>query len=155
MIFGVNIKNKAMSKFLLIIVFLFFSCNKIENQNTLSKGDIQYVKSLKILDDNETIYQFYSEFKIKYAGNFYSNKRIASYWIDKRDTKKNEISFAYYRDILKIDTIYNAGATYCPYFLVTTKNGNTFKVSVEGEKKEIKSFFEGALKEWRKRKIAL
>jgi hypothetical protein len=141
-----------MPKFLLIIVFLLFSCNKIENQNTLSKDDIKYLKSLKILDDDETIYQFYSEFKIKYTGNFFTNKRIASYWIDKRDSKKNEIAFAYYRDISKIDTIYKAGATYCPYFLVTTKNGNTFKVSVEGEKKEITAFFEGAIQEWKKSK---
>ncbi|OXA78253.1 hypothetical protein SAMN05444397_101222 [Flavobacterium aquidurense] len=141
-----------MPKFLFIIVFLFFSCNKIENHRTLSKEDIQYIKSLKILDDNETIYQFYSEFKIKYAGNFFTNKRLASYWIDKRDPTKNEIVFAYYRDISKIDTIYKAGATYCPYLLVTTKNGNTFKLNVEGKKKEIKLFFERAIQEWRKRK---
>ncbi len=141
-----------MPKFLLIIIFLFFSCNKIENHKTLSSDDIQYIKSLKILEDNETIYQFYSEFKIKYAGNFYTNKRIASYWIDKRDPRKNEIVFAYYRDISKIDTIYNAGATYCPYLLVTAKNGNTFQVSVEGQRKEIKLFFEHAIQEWRKRK---
>ncbi|MBF4463664.1 hypothetical protein [Flavobacterium sp. LC2016-12] len=134
------------------VLYLFFSCNKIENQSTLSKDDIQYIKSLKILDDNETIYRFYSNFKLKNAGNFFTDKRLASYWIDKRDQRKNEIVFAYYHDISKIDTVYKAGATYCPYLLVTAKNGSTFKVSVEGEKKEIKSFFERALQEWRKRK---
>ena len=26
------------------VLYLFFSCNKIENQSTLSKDDIQYIK---------------------------------------------------------------------------------------------------------------
>lgn len=142
-----------MSKYITIVILLFlFSCNKIENHKTLSQNDINRIKSLKILDNDEIIYQFYSEFKNEFAGNFYTNKRIASYWIDKRDAKKNKTNSAYYKDIIKIDTIYNSGLTYSPYILITTKDNKTFKVYVDGKKDEIKSFFENSLQEWRKRR---
>lgn len=142
-----------MGKNLIIIMFSFlFSCNSIETGNSLNSSDIQYIKQLGLLDDDETIYKFYSEFKKKNAGNFYTNKRIATYWIDERNKEKNEISYAFYNHIKRIDTIYNAGVTYSPYLAVKKIDGSTFKVSVDGKKEEIKSFFEGALKEWANRK---
>lgn len=59
------------------------------------------------------------------------------------------LNYAYYKEIAKIDTIFNAGATYAPYIVVTKTNGKTFKVSVDGDKKDIKAFFEGFIKEWK------
>ncbi|MDX6182722.1 hypothetical protein SGQ44_10040 [Flavobacterium sp. Fl-77] len=135
---------------LLFIIFLFSSCNKIENTSTLNQEDIHFIKSLKLLENGEKIYSFYSEFTNEKAGNFFTDKRIAKYWIDKRNSKRNGIDFAYYKDISKIDTVYNAGATYCPYLLITKTNGSSFKVSVDGEKEDVKIFFEDALREWRK-----
>lgn len=134
-----------------IILFAAFSCNKIETQQTLNQDDINFIKSLKLLDDNETIYRFYSESKNEIAGNFFTDQRIATYWIDQRNSTKDNINFAYYKDIAKIDTIFNAGLTYSPYILVTKRNGSKFKVSVDGKKNEIKSFFEDVLKEWRRK----
>jgi hypothetical protein len=129
-----------------------FSCNHIQTGDALSSADIQYIESLHLLDQNEKIYKFYSEYKKKVAGNFFTNKRIAKYWIDERDKNKNQISFAFYPDIKSIDTVYNAGATYSPYMLVTKTDGTQFKVSVNGKKEEIKSFFEDALAQWKQRK---
>ena len=77
---------------------------------------------------------------------------MASYWIDDRHKEDTKISFAYYRDIKSIDTVYFAGATYCPYMLVNKMDNSRFKVCVEGKKKQIKSFFEDALREWQLRK---
>lgn len=127
------------------------SCNKIETQQTLNQADIKFIKNLNLLEDKEVIYKFYSEYKKEYAGNFFTNRRVATYWIDKRDKTKNIIQFAYYDDIANMDTIYKVGLTYSPYILITKKKGDTFKVSVDGDKKEIKSFFEDVLAEWRKR----
>lgn len=132
------------------ILLLLFSCNQIESGNTLSKSDINYIKNLKLLDDDEKIYKFYSEYKKKVAGNFFTDKRIATYWIDARNAEKNEVAFAFYKDIASIDTVYNAGVTYSPYMLVTKRDSTQFKVSVDGEKEEIKSFFEDALREWKR-----
>ncbi len=135
---------------LALILLLIISCNKIENGKTLDKKDIEYNKSLKLLEVDETLYGFYSEFKNSVAGNFFTDQRIASYWIDERNSKKNIVKFAYYNEIIKIDTVYNVGATYCPYMLVTKANNSTFKVYVDGDKKEIIAFFEGAIQEWKK-----
>ncbi|MBE8726490.1 hypothetical protein [Flavobacterium hungaricum] len=136
--------------FNIIIVFLIlFSCNKIETGETLEKKDLDNIKSLKLLKDGEIIFGFYSEYKKSVAGSFFTNQRIASYWVDERNSKKNEINSAYYKEIVEIDTVFNAGATYTPYILVTKTNGKSFKVRVDGDKKEIKTFFEGAIRQWK------
>ena len=79
---------------------------------------------------------------------------MAKYWVDERDSSKNEISSAFYSEIKSIDTVYYAGATYCPYMLVTKTNGNKFKVCVEGKRNEIKAFFEEALQLWQSSRSA-
>src|SRR6202000_3276901 len=127
-----------------LILFFLLSCNRIETGSTLRKSDIEYIQKLNLLDPGETIYKFYSEFKKEKAGNFFTNKRIAMYWIDDSHKEKNEISFAFYPDIKSIDTIYNPGASYCPYMLVTRLDSTQFKVCVDGKREEIKSFFEEA-----------
>lgn len=129
-----------------------FSCKHIETGSSLSKSDIEYIQGLNLLDKNEKIYKFYSEYKKKVAGNFFTDKRVAKYWIDERDKEKNQIAFAFYKDIQSIDTVYNAGVTYSPYMLVTKTDSTTFKVSVNGKKEEIKSFFEDALNIWQQHK---
>lgn len=125
-----------MKKYYIVILALFtlISCNKIETNQTLDKEDIKYIKSLNLLTDGENIYKFYSEYKKDVAGNFYTDRRIATYWIDERNSKKNEINYAYYKEIKKIDTVFNTGVSYSPYILVTKTNGMTFKVSVDGDK---------------------
>lgn len=137
---------------IIAVVLLVISCNRIETESSLSEEDIAYIKSLKLLDDGEHIYKFYSEYKNEVAGNFFTNRRVATYWTDERNSKKNIKEYAYYKYIVKIDTVYKAGLTYSPYALVTKSNGHTFKLSVGGGKEQIKSFFEDMLKEWRKQK---
>ena len=134
---------------LFLILLIFLSCQRIETGNSLSDSDLKYIKSLHLLDTNEKLYKFYSEHTKKVAGNFFTDKRMAKYWIDERDSSKNEISSAYYSEIKSIDTVYYAGFTYCPYMLVTKKNGDNFKVCVEGKRNEIKAFFEEALQLWK------
>lgn len=79
-----------MKKYLIIILtmLLLISCNKIETNQTLDKEDLKYIKSLNLLSDGENIYKFYSEYKKNVAGNFFTDKRIATYWIDERNSKK-------------------------------------------------------------------
>jgi hypothetical protein len=147
---GKQQSNKYFMKQLQIIFMLsfLFSCNHIETGDSLGKSDIEYIEGLKLLDKGEKIYKFYSEFKKKNAGNFFTDRRVATYWIDNRDKEKNEISFAFYTNIKSIDTVYNVGATYSPYMLVTRLDSSHFNVSVNGKKEEIKSFFEDVLKQW-------
>jgi hypothetical protein len=68
-------------KYYLIIAIILFSCssNHIETADTLNKADIEYIQSLHLVDKDEKIYKFYSEYKKKVAGNFFTNKRIVKY----------------------------------------------------------------------------
>lgn len=133
----------------MFLAFLF-SCNKIENNKSLNQEDIKYIQNLKLLDKNEIIYKFYSENTKETAGNFFTNKRVATYWIDKRNSKNNKLEYAFYKDIIKIDTGKRAGATYCPYALITKNDNSKFEVSVDGSKEDIKSFFKDLLIIWKK-----
>lgn len=135
---------------LFALMILFAACrNKIETSNTLTKQDFDRLYALNLLDKNEQLYKFYSEFKKSVAGNFFTNKRLASYWLDEHDKSKNKIEFAFYKDIVKIDTVYFAGLTYCPYLLITRNDNSSFKVCVEGKKQEITEFFNDAIDKWK------
>jgi len=115
----------------------------------LKQQDFDRLHFLNLLDTNEQLYKFYSEFKNSVAGNFYTDKRLTSYWLDEHDKSKNKVVFALYRDIAKIDTVYYAGVTYCPYLLITKNDSNTFKVCVDGTKQEITEFFNDTITEWK------
>jgi hypothetical protein len=143
----------TINKTLFFLLLLLTACNHIKTGDKLNSDDITRIQKLNLLGKNEKIYKFYSEFKRKVAGNFFTNKQLAKYWIDEKDKSKNEISFAFYKDIKSIDTVYNAGATYCPYMLITKKDNSQFKVCVDGKREEIKLFFEEALDEWNKSKL--
>lgn len=140
------------SLFFILTVIVSSNNNKIETASSLKQKDYQLFTSLNLFDKDEKLQKFYSEFKKQVAGNFYTDKRIASYWLDDNDKQKNKIEFAFYKDITKIDTIYNAGLTYCPYLLVTRLDSSNFKVCVEGTRNEIADFFNGAIETWNKSK---
>ena len=139
--------------FLLLVLFLTSSCNHIETGDTLSQGDIKHIKSLGLLSDDEKIIKFYSEFRNKVAGNFYTSKRMANYWIDERDKSKTKLNSAFYHEIISIDTVLFAGSTYCPYMLVTKADSTKFKVCVEGKDEDIRAFFEEAIGLWKAKKV--
>lgn len=132
---------------------LLVSCdNDIESGDTLKKETLDLIKSLGLLDHDERIIKFYSNFEEDKAGNFFTNKRIGHYWLDSHDKSKNDTSFAYYKDILSIDTVYNVPDTYSPYMKITKSDSSEIKVYVGGEHDKIKAFFEDAIGLWHKNK---
>jgi hypothetical protein len=132
-----------------ILFFALAACNTIISGDELTKSDIQQIQKLGLLEKDETILRFYSEYKKSVAGNFFTNKRIASYWQDENDKSKNNINIAYFKDIISIDTVYNAGATYSPYMNVMRKDSSKFKVCFDGEKNEIRKTFMEAIAIWK------
>lgn len=138
-----------MPRKLLLLLIIITACNRITPGSSLSSTDIKRIEKLGLLGKGETIVKFYSQYDNETAGNLVTDRRLASYWLDKDDTTKTKVSSAWYKDIKSIDTVYNAGATYCPYMKVATNDGATFKVYADGEKAEIKAFFEEALRRWK------
>lgn len=136
----------------LLLCTCLTGCNKIETGETLDERDKIYIQSLSLLDSNEHIYKFYSNFKNECAGNFFTNKRIAAYWVDERDKSKDRTDYAYYADIKSISTAYPLDTTFCPYMEVTKYDGSSFRVYVEGEQNEVQLFFEEAMQLWKQQK---
>ncbi|WP_133259666.1 hypothetical protein [Pseudochryseolinea flava] len=111
---------------------------------------MKYIKGLGLLDDDETLILFDGQSDFKTSGNFFTDKRIASYWIDKRDETKSSRDFGLYSDI---DTILtkdlSRSLTYASYLEVVMHDGRTFKVYVDGDSIEVRRFFNRAISEWR------
>jgi hypothetical protein len=133
-----------------IFSFLLLCCQHIETDDTLSNEQINYIRRIGLLDSDERIIKFYSEYRKKIAGNFFTNKRLAKFWIDEKDSSRNYKAFAYYTDIVSIDTNYMRNSlTYTPYLEVTKRDGTKFKVGVSGNKQNVRTFFEDAIARWK------
>ena len=135
---------------LLAIFLIFTSCQNIESGESLNKKTITKIKELGLLDDNERIIKYYSNYEKDKAGNFFTDKRIAHYWLDPNDSSKTDVSFAYYQDIASIDTNFKVYDFDIPYMIIKKKDSTTFKVYVDGTVEQEKSFFEEAIEIWKK-----
>ena len=141
----------------LACLILLVSCgSKTITGDKLSKADIDYIKGLGLLDDNETIILFDTQGGfdgIQVSGNFFTNIRIASYWVDSEDKNKTSINFAFYKDIdTIIATPLTTSLTYASYLTVKRKDSKEFKVYIDGDSTEIWNFFNQAIAEWTKNK---
>lgn len=137
----------------IVPVLLFLSCNnKIVTGDKLSRSDTDLIKSINLLDQDETIIKFYSTHKNSVSGNFFTKKRLASYWLDKHHKEKTSINTAYYEDIMGIDPIRYAGATYSSYIKVIKSDSTEFKVYIDGDTTEMRSFYNDILSLWEENK---
>jgi hypothetical protein len=134
----------------LFAILIFISCQQIETGDSLDKKTIALVKSMGLLSNDEKIIRYYSNYSKSKAGNFFTNKRLAMYWLDDHDLSKNDTSFAFYQDIISIDTTYRVPDTFIPYMLITRNDSSQFKVYIDGSRKDVKSFFEDAIILWQK-----
>ncbi len=146
-------QNFFYSQIWCILFFIISSCNGISTGKDLSSIDRLRIEKLGILDKDEEILKFYSEYKNSVAGNFFTNKRVAEYWQDERGKQKNQINSAFYFEIISIDTVCFAGLTYSPYMLVTKKDSSTFKVCFDGTRKELNKTFTEAIELWHEHRI--
>jgi len=136
--------------FSIIVVALFSSCLPgIKKGTEISRNHIDYIKKLGILSDNERILLFVTQGRMKVSGNFFTDKRIAAYWID--ETHK-EIKFAFYNEIDSILPHLIKGAKHSSYLEVYKNNGQKFKVYADAGNGETSYFFEEAIAEWKKNK---
>ncbi|MFT3703496.1 MAG: hypothetical protein QM802_14060 [Agriterribacter sp.] len=139
---------------ILLLLIVFNSCNcGLKSDKDLSEKDKKFIKKLGLLEEKEKIILFNSQgsgfHTIKTSGNFFTDKRIASYWIDDQSKSKSHIEYAFYQEI---DTIrrypkYHS-LTLASYLEVQKKDGTTFKVYVSEDSVTTWSFFNKALHQW-------
>ncbi|MBI5539885.1 MAG: hypothetical protein HY951_07500, partial [Bacteroidia bacterium] len=123
---------------------LFYKDKKLQTNSPIDFKTAKYSVEAIILFKTQGAFG-----DIKVSGNFFTEKRIASYWIDKNDTNKTNIDFAYYSDIDTIITTFlTTSLTYASFLEVKKINGQKFKVYVDADSAETRDFFNSAIAEW-------
>ncbi len=138
----------------LLLLNFFIACQSIETGDTIDKKTIAQLKEMGLLDNDEKVVKFYSNYEKDKAGNFFTNKRIAHYWFDKQDVAKQAISFAYYEEIVAIDTTLKVYNFDIPYMIVTKTDSTSFRVYIDGTAKQKRDFFIEAISIWKKHRAA-
>ena len=138
-------------KYLFFFIVLW-SCNANYSNQVLTKADTIRIQKLGLLDTNEIIISYTANYKKEVTGSFFTNKRVAYYWIDERYVDRNIIEFAYFEDIKSIDTTILTSLTQASFLTVTKNDDSKFNVYLTGEKDKIKAFFTQATKKWKKAK---
>ncbi|OBY65982.1 hypothetical protein [Polaribacter vadi] len=143
--------NKLNFIYSILLLFLVSCESGIQKGNELSKSDLNYIIELGLLNKNEKIILFSSQGGNKMSGNFISEKRLASYWIENRE-ENNQINSA---EFIAIDTLItknlSESLTYASYIKVVKKDSSEFKVYIDGKPEEINKFFKRAILEWKNR----
>ena len=130
---------------------ILISCNGgIKNETELTQTDLNYLEKIGLKSEDEKIILFVSQLDNQTSGNLITDKRLASYWIDK-DKNINKVNFAYYNEI---DTLLtedlSKSLTYASYIKVVKNDNSEFKVHVDDNKKNTTDFFKTAITEWEK-----
>jgi hypothetical protein len=146
--------KKLLSIFLFSILFLAVSCSWSEkNENNLSAKDLSFIRSLGILHTNEKILLFESNGGIsglKQSGNFVTDKRVASYWIENNLTEKN---FAFYSQIdsMKLNNKTTA-VTLASSISIYKHDNTTFEIYVDVDSSRLNQFYNQTVQLWEKNK---
>lgn len=112
----------------------------------VSKELKSYITNLGILDTNEKILLFYPPFDNKITGNYYTDKRVASYWQYSKAPKDNYIRSAFYSEIDSIGVKYGDGFERSSSLSIKKKNGESFDVYFNYEKEKIDKLHKEILK---------
>ncbi len=144
-------------RLIICIAILSLACNGgVRSGSDLSSEEIEHIRDLGILDTNEVILVIHSQSgnirnPFLQAGNFVSDKRIASYWIDP-DSSETSVIAAYHSSIDTLTTHYNNGWPAGNYIKVDLVGPNWFNVYVNNDKEHARAFYEAALAAWRKQR---
>lgn len=142
----------------MVALILCWGCNSdVINGGQLSKSEIAYIQRLGILNEGEAIHLFTSQagFKgLEQAGNFFTDYRIAAYWIDDKRPEENVINYTFFEDVEKMTlTDLSTKISYSSYIEVLTYEGKTFKVYIDADSTATWGFYNDAVEVWQKRSI--
>lgn len=133
-----------------LLSVLLVSCTHIKTGADLSADEVAFIRSVGLLAPGETIHQFYSNFKLRKAGSFYTDQRMAHYWLDGKDTNQHQREYAFYSDILAVEPIFHVPDFDSPFLKVSRKNQTTFRVYMDGSPEEMQRFYQKALDAWKR-----
>lgn len=117
--------------FLLLFCLLYSSCHLIKDNDNLDNSDLGYLEELGLFSKNEKIIWFESQLDKKTSGNFLTDKKVASYWIDNYDSSKSYKHFFLLEDIDSLQLFdLSKSATMASYIKVYS-NGKSMKLYID------------------------
>lgn len=136
--------------FIFLFIIVISSCKFGDrNEHNLSNKDLIFINKIIPLEEDEEIQLFETNGGLKgfkNSGNFITNKRLISYWIDGKRDKVHSIK---YKQIDSLKTIDNTKATtFASYIQVYSSSQNNFKVYVDADSIRTWEFFNKALKNY-------
>lgn len=128
---------------ILIVSLLIISCEiGGKTEANLTAKDVAFITTIIPLDEDEKIEYFDSNGGlkgIKTAGNFITNKRVTSYWINNKSCEKHSITFT---DIDSIKLTDNSkSVSYASYIQIFGSLNNTFKFYIDSDSSRVYSFY--------------
>jgi len=140
---------KTYVKLLLLLFGILLSCSD-KNETNLKASDRKFIQGLGILGPKEEIELFENNDgwnDVTKSGNFITNKRIASYWIE--DGEKEIYSAFFENEIDSIcQTDNHTALTYASYVTVYKNDGTSFKVYIDADSTRVHDFFNKARLNW-------
>ncbi len=143
-----------MKKLLSIVILIIIVLVILEfGTPYLSSSNVSYLKerrlkSINLLEEGETVLFFSSNMTTSTSGNFFTNKRVATYWIYKG---RNDINSSYYKDVE--DIAFETGTD--PYIsdlhkiTISVSDGSQFTLYLSGGAKDALEIFHELEKTWK------
>lgn len=137
---------------LILLLAISASCSNRKNERSLTKEDSLFIQELGILDSLEEIELFESNGGLKgfkQSGNFITDKRIASYWIEDGEKEVHSAFFSTEIDsISQTDLV--SKLTYASYLTIYKTDGSSFNAYVDADSTRTYQFFNKARANWEK-----
>lgn len=151
-----RISNKLKTGLLFLgLISLAGSCTSNDRtENNLTSNDIAFIKKTCNLDKDETILLFETNAGFngyKQGGNFITDKRVASYWIENGEKK---VESARYQEIdsIKLDEKSQA-ITLASSLVIFKSDSLSFELFIDADSSRLNSFYNKTIEVWNKEKI--
>lgn len=129
-------------------LLILFACSPEINETTLTAEDIDYIKSINVLEDGESIEMIESQggqYGIKESGNMMTDKRLASWWIDNREELINS---AFYDEIDSLAFFDKVNAVTLSSYIEVHQGRSWFYVYIDADSARTWAFFNQAKANW-------
>lgn len=113
-------------------------------------NDVEFLKEMNVLSEDEKILYFYSTglFSIRGDGDFFTDKRVVSYWLEPPSWGELVVEAAEYHDIADIYTQFSTGMFELTEIKITRTDGSWFFVLVSPEGGKDKDFVAALRSRW-------
>jgi hypothetical protein len=149
-----NLSKLKNGLILLLLFSIITSCTLNDRtEKNLSSKEIEFIKNTCKLDKDETILLFETNAGFsgyKQGGNFITNKRVVSYWIE--DEEKT-VETAYYYEIDSIKLVDKSTAvTLASYLFIYKSDGLNFELYIDADSSRLNSFYNKTIEIWNDKK---